>query len=302
MNLSVALLPSPDLDSRIRVLRCGNVVDTFALVTERFLVLIDTMPSRAAMLAGMRLLQDAEAPGRSIVAINTHGDWDHVCGNGAFAAPDAEYPAPVIGSSHTAEIVLSEGTSARLVALRRENPGRLDTAEQWAPTVRHDGRLTVDCGDLILHLLPTPGHRPDHTAIWCPELRLLFAGDAAEYPLPLVADPEGLPALRESLHRMDALAPETVLYCHAVGRTDPSVIRENIAYFDELEQRVRIYLDGGGTLAEGADAADALRWRLEDAIGPEETAALDAETSAFYRRSHDLAIRATVRQTTAVRA
>src|SRR5205085_10699529 len=106
-------------------------------------------------------------------------------------------------------------------------------------TILVENETVIDGGDLHLVLLPTPGHEPDHLAVFIPELNTLFTGDAAEWPLPFVSNSANLPSFRASLRRMLALDPAIVLYAHAPGQTDASVLHANQMYFDDLEQRVR---------------------------------------------------------------
>jgi glyoxylase-like metal-dependent hydrolase (beta-lactamase superfamily II) len=290
---TVTLIPSPELDPRIRILRCGSIVDTFALVTARYLVIVDTMISADAMQAGMALLAPDLDGIRTVVVLNTHGDWDHVCGNGIFCGRHATYPAPVIGSRGTAEIINTPEAAQRLVELQLEYPEDMATAEFWAPTVQYETGVTLDCGDLTLHAIPTPGHRPDHFGFWSPELRLLFAGDAAESPMPFVDDSLSVPVLRDSLRRMEELDPATVLYCHAPGRTDAGVIAGNSAYFDELEARCRRLLTQGGVGGGHGDLADAIGWPLEAALPDGMTTDTLVEMEpGFYREAHATAVRA----------
>lgn len=102
-----------------------------------------------------------------------------------------------------------------------------------------DGETAIDGGDLTLILLPTPGHTPDHLAVLVPELRLLHAGDASEFPFPTISENGSLADLRASLRALEALSPRTVLCCHDPGVSDASLLRRNIAYLDEVERRVR---------------------------------------------------------------
>jgi glyoxylase-like metal-dependent hydrolase (beta-lactamase superfamily II) len=289
----VTLLPVECLSSRARILRCGSIVDTFALVTDRYLVLVDTMVSEDTMLAGVRLLGEDGLLDRPLLVLNTHGDWDHVCGNGVFCRPEAAYPAPVIGSQVAGDLMLSPESSKYLEELKTKHPGEFDSAHIWPPMIRFEGSLTIDCGDLSIEFIPTPGHRPGHYAIWVPELRLLFAGDAAASPLPLIDDPEALPELRASLQRMLGLEPEVVLCCHAPGRLDAGVIRENIAYFDELERRCRAFLEAGGQ-ADREDLAAALDWTLEEAVSAEALSLSQQPEEGFYESAHEMAIRTTL--------
>ncbi|HZU14881.1 MAG TPA: MBL fold metallo-hydrolase [Chloroflexota bacterium] len=253
------------LDPRVRIFRHGTLVDTFAVITERFIALIDTGESPEAMEEVTTLL----APDRPLLVINSHGDWDHVWGNALFA-PGARYPAPIVGH------LLAPGRIAAgrpyLDARRAEVPGRYDSVRLVPPTILLSaGRLAG--GDLDLDLIPTPGHTPDHLAVWIPQLRLLLAGDAAELPFPVVSDDGSLPELRASLRRMLALQPENVLYCHASGLSGPALIHRNGEYFAALERHAR-----AGTL---------------DSFGYEEAVPGDLPIDdAFYRRFHERNTRA----------
>lgn len=226
----------PGLDARVRVYRCEEIpVDSFAVITDRFVVILDTLAGRDMMRTVVADLEQDRGD-RQILVVNTHSDWDHVWGNGLFAGPHAEQPAPIIGHELVEARMQTAESRAELEEKRAEDPAYA-TADWIPPTLALSGPARIEGGDLSLHLLPTPGHKPDHLAIWVPQMRLLFAGDAAEWPFPGVC--EDLSALRASLQLMRALRPETVLYCHAPGRTDPGVIDANIAHFDEMEQRVR---------------------------------------------------------------
>jgi glyoxylase-like metal-dependent hydrolase (beta-lactamase superfamily II) len=226
----------PDLDARFRIYRCDEVsVDSFAVVTDQFVVILDTLVSRDMMRTVVADL-DPEMPNRQLLVVDTHGDWDHVWGNGLFAGPHAEQPAPIIGHELMEGRISTPEARAELEEKQAEDPAYA-TAEWIPPTVAIGGPTRIEGGDLTLHLLPTPGHKTDHLAVWIPQLRLLFAGDAAEWPFPRIDADAAV--FRTSLRFMRDLAPETVLYCHAPGRIDPRVIDENIAHFDEMERRVR---------------------------------------------------------------
>jgi glyoxylase-like metal-dependent hydrolase (beta-lactamase superfamily II) len=268
--LEVERVEYPGLDPRLRVYRCDEVsVDSFAVLTERFVVILDTLISREMMREVVDGLEP-EVSNRRLLVVDTHGDWDHVWGNGLFAGPHTERPAPIIGHELTGARMQTAEARAELAEKHAEDPAYA-TAEWIPPTIAVSGSTRVEGGDLSLHLLPTPGHRPDHLAVWIPEIRLLFAGDAAEWPFPRIdADPA---AFRSSLRLMRDLKPETVLYCHAPGRTDPGVIDENLAHFGEMERRAR----------EGLD------WPADEVIPPELTRSdLRAMYEDFHRHNLDV--------------
>jgi glyoxylase-like metal-dependent hydrolase (beta-lactamase superfamily II) len=290
MSDTVTLAPNGGWDERILVIRCGTLVDVFVVLTERYLVLIDTLinPRTAgALLALARPYLD----GRQLLVINTHADWDHAWGNQLFAGPGAAHPAPVIGSRRCAERLRSEETQRELEQMQAAQPGRFDGVRPTAPTITFDERLAIDGGDLTLELFATPGHQPDHIAIWIPEIRTLLAGDAAESPFPFVESAAALPELRASLERMAALQPAVALYCHAPLDAGPALLGANMAYFDEVERRCRTALAQGVPAHPSTDTDVELLvgFPFAEAVPP----GLDAAAlEDFYRPAHQLALRA----------
>jgi glyoxylase-like metal-dependent hydrolase (beta-lactamase superfamily II) len=280
----------PGLDPRIRVFRHDEIVDTFVLVTDRYLIPVDTGTRPDDMLRVMEAVR-GDLSGRALLVVNTHGDWDHVWGNSVFLAPDAPFPAPVLAHRLAAERMRGEDAEETLAGKQAKEPERYAGVSWWPPSVQVEGAARIEGGDLSIELIPTPGHTPDHYALWIPELRLLLAGDAAELPFPLVSGDGSLAQLRVSLHRMAALEPATVLCCHAPGVTSPDVLTQNMRYFDELERRCR---ERGPALLAGERPAETVGWPAEEAMPPG-MRELTAEERNFYRRFHDNNIRATAR-------
>jgi glyoxylase-like metal-dependent hydrolase (beta-lactamase superfamily II) len=157
--------------------------------------------------------------------------------------------------------------------------------------VLFDQRLAIDGGDLTLELFATPGHKPDHIAVFIPEIRTLLPGDAAELPFPFVESAATMPAMRDSLARMAALEAETALYCHAPVDSGPGLVRRNMAYFDTIEQRCRDALARGvpGTPDPSADVEALVGFAFAEALP---TGADAAALESFYRPGHQAAIRA----------
>ena len=287
---TVALVPNQGWDARILVCRCGTLVDTFIVVTERYVVLIDTLINRRTAEALLEIARE-HLPGRQLLAVNTHADWDHAWGNHVFAGPSAMLPAPIIASRRCAERLRSEAAQRKLAEMRASEPGRFDDVELTPPSVLFEQRLAIDGGDLTLELFATPGHQPDHIAVFIPEIRTLLPGDAAELPFPFVESAAALPALRDSLARMAVLNAETALYCHAPVTSGPALLQRNMAYFDTIEQRCRAALARGvpGLPAAAADVEALVGFPFAEALPA------DADASAlegFYRPGHQAAISA----------
>lgn len=279
------------LDPRVRVFHHDEIVDTFVVVTDRFLIPVDTGTRPADMLSVMERVR-GDCSGRDLLVVNTHGDWDHVWGNAVFLAPDAPFPAPVLAHRLAAGRMRGRDADETLAEMQEKEPERYASASWWPPSIQIEGAARIEGGDLSIDLVPTSGHTPDHYALWIPELRLLLAGDAAEMPFPLVSSDGSLAQLRASLRRMADLQPSTVLYCHAPGVTTPDLLAENLHYFDELERRCR---EKGRAVLTADHPAEVLGWTAEDAMPPR-TPQLGADDLAFYRRFHDANIRAAAQE------
>lgn len=287
MKYYPTLLPNTGWDQRIQIVRYGSLVDVCIVVTERAVILLDTLDSPEAALALLDLARPHLA-GRQLLAVNTHSHYDHAWGNQIFVGPDAALAAPVIATRRCAEMLRGPEAAAELARMAAAEPEDFGAVRLTAPTISFAGELTIDGGDLTLHLLATPGHAPDHVAVWIPEIALLWAGDAAEAPFPLVDTAATLPVLRDSLRRMAALEPRSAFYCHAPLDAGPELLRRNLAYFDLLEARCR------AALAVGAPDAPTTDADLETLVGfsfAEACSGVVATQPEFYQPQHHNAIR-----------
>jgi glyoxylase-like metal-dependent hydrolase (beta-lactamase superfamily II) len=278
---TLTLVPNEGWDSRILICRCGPLVDVFTVVTERYLILVDTLfgPRLAGELYAMVQPYLGQ---RQLIVVNSHADWDHAWGNQFFAGATKQVPAPIIGRRHCAERLLSAEADTSLQNMLAKQPERFAGTLLVPPDICFDQNLMIDGGDLTLELFATPGHQPDHCSIWIPEIRTLLAGDAAEAPFPFAQSAATLTAMRASIRAMAALDPETVLYCHAPTTAGPALLQANLHYFDTLEQHCRAALAAGAAIVP-ADGTD-----LEALIELPFEAALPFPTSeaAFYRPGH----------------
>ena len=242
----VILVPNSGWDRRLLICRCAPTVDSFILVTTRYVIVIDTLlnPTTATFL--IDLARPYLRDGRTPLVINTHADWDHCWGNQLFAGPRAVLSAPILGHARSVPRFGAE-MAEQLRANRDTYPGRFDTVEPVAPTLTFTDRLTIDGGDLTMQLFLAAGHTDDHIALYIPEIATLLAGDAAEEPFPFAYTVEGLVALRATLHKLHSLGAAATFYCHASPQSGPRLLDRNIAYFDELEALCRASLETGAT-------------------------------------------------------
>jgi glyoxylase-like metal-dependent hydrolase (beta-lactamase superfamily II) len=291
-NTRLAEVANTGWDERLRLFRAGNEVDTCVLVTQRYVVVVDTMATPELAAAIVESVRPALA-GRHLLVINTHADYDHCWGNAVFAAPDGPYPAPIIAHEQ-AKQCLRSAEAREYLTKRQQADARFANVRLVEPTITFTSGLQIDGGDLTLELIPTPGHTEDHISIWIPELRLLLAGDAAEQPFPFVEDAAALPILRRSLAKLAALDAAVVIPCHG-GTTDPGLVTRNLAYFDALERRLRSALASGlvpPDWREREDLPTLIGLPFEEAV--QQAGTKPEDVADFYRSFHLAAVQATL--------
>lgn len=282
----------PVADERVWAFRYKTTVTAFAVVSARYVVLIDTLVNAATAQVMVDALREPLQT-RQLLVINTHADWDHCWGNMVFAGPHATHPAPIIASRLCRKHVLSDEAQSKLQEIQAEDPATYGAVELVPPTIGFIGTLEIDAGDMMFELIHTPGHTDAHVAVFIPELRTLFAGDAAETPLPFVvpAQADALSFLRMSLMHLYACKADTVLYCHA-DSTSPDVIAQNLAYFNKLEQRVNQRKgELSSLLRPDIDLETLVNFPFDDVPGVDQ---LNDEDRAFYRPAHHAAITAMI--------
>lgn len=286
-------VPNGGWDDRVHLFQLGRLVTTFAIVSQRYVVLLDTLINTAT---ATQLLHEIKPllGDRQLLVINTHADWDHCWGNAVFAGPEALHPAPIIAHRLCRERLLSGEAQAKLHLKRTEDPATFGDVRLEPPTLAFDGSFTIDGGDLTFELVHTPGHQPDHIAVWLPEIRALFVGDAAEVPMPYIANPHTLPELRATLQKLHEFRAQTVFYCHARGHASPSVIADNIAYFDRLEGQIRAALRAERVPEDLDDIPDAPGLIAFPFADVPNVAGLEADETAAFAAMHDHAIRAAI--------
>ncbi|RUM03907.1 MBL fold metallo-hydrolase [Rhizobium chutanense] len=283
MNPSVELYSYPDLDERIVIVRAGEEVDGVFVRTERFNVLIDTLGTPEQCKTALDLLEES-AGARPLIVINSHMDWDHFWGNAGIAGR-----APII--AHAAALDrLREPSTHQILKDKASQESRFRNVELIGPDITFCGSMVLNGGDLTLELIHTPGHTPDHIAVWIPELRICLAVDAVEFPIPEVWSRgfDDLRLIRSSLTRIRDLDARLVIPAH--GRTSsPSTVDENLAYFEALADRV-----GGLSESQSADPqlGNLSGFRLEDFVAIPD--GMPADVATFNRNCHETNLGATV--------
>jgi glyoxylase-like metal-dependent hydrolase (beta-lactamase superfamily II) len=227
-----ALVRHEQVEPRVHIFRrevMGFQVCAVLLLSERWNVVVDTLCCPADMLP-VQLYAVKSGRSRPLLVVNTHADWDHVWGNSTFAGH------PIVAHRLCLERLRRDG-QAEIDRMRRENPGCPPIPLQ-VPDWVFDGSLSIAGGDLTFQLLDTAGHTEDSVSVHVPELGLLVAGDAVEYPLPRLSQAGLTQRYIRELYRLSALKTRTVIPSHGPV-SGPELIQANAHYLRTLLQRVR---------------------------------------------------------------
>lgn len=291
----VTFVPALSGDSRIRVFRSffaaegefdGMEVDAYVVITDRYVVVLDTLlrPEDAAAMMRKESVRDALAS-RQVLVVDSHADWDHSWGNAYFTG---EHAAPILAHDYCRTRMLSDEAKAELVDYQQRYP-IFSSVELVPPTLTFSQTLTIHGGDLAIELLPAPGHHPDHIAAWIPDLRLLLAFDAVEKPLPMLEDSTGVQPMFDTLERFLALQPQRVLCSHG-NNSSPSLVSANLAYLREIERRSRALLSHHTPTGEELEhASHLIGYPFDELVPPDEEV-----DRTFYTWAHEHNIRSVI--------
>lgn len=138
-----------------------------------------------------------------------------------------------------------------------------DRDVSWQPLAEG---ATVMTGEGPLDVLHTPGHSPDHVALWHPHSRTLFVGDLLVLDstvfIPASAGGNLADYLR-SLERLRQLSPLRAWPAHGPLIEDPvALIAQYVEHRRRREEQVL------AALAEGLAAVDAITARIYTTLAP----------------------------------
>lgn len=291
------LFPVPGMsgDERVRVFRRvfdatgdyeGLEVDAYIVITERYLVVLDTMLCPADV-AGMMSFVANELTGRAVLCVDSHADWDHAWGNAYFTGKQS---APIIAHDYCRTRLQSQEAADELAEFQQSHALFRDV-RLIPPTITFAEGMAIHGGDLTIELKSAAGHHPDQIVAWIPALRLLLAFDAVENPLPLMDDKRCVPDMFTTLEQLVALQAERVLCSHGKS-TSPQLVDANLHYVREIERRSRLLLQKRRPAEEELEHGSALiHYPFDEVI-----AGIDGDIDrTFYARGHEDNIRAVLR-------
>jgi glyoxylase-like metal-dependent hydrolase (beta-lactamase superfamily II) len=194
---------------------------------------VDTLMSPQDMEPVLDLLRERAGDRRTVV-VNTHHHWDHVYGNAAF--PDVD----IVAQRSCPRLMQAQNT------VSNESVPMPPAEGVPLPTITFGDRLTYSDGPETVHLIHTPGHSEDSLVVFLASARMLFGGDTVEWPLPNLAQRDGMDAWVNTLRQLKQLPADLIVPSHgpAMGK---SLLDANERYIAALRTAVsEAKLQGAG--------------------------------------------------------
>ena len=148
-----------------------NIVNTTVFIGDRGIALVDTQVNHALARRVLTTLA-TQFPGKPVLyAINTHYHWDHTNGNEVFKKAGAT----LIASRRTAKAMVERAPRQKgFLSSRGFELG----PDPLQPDAFAEDVGVLDLGGITLQLkMGHDAETADPTLVWCPEERVLAAGD-----------------------------------------------------------------------------------------------------------------------------
>ncbi|PIE81697.1 MAG: hypothetical protein CSA11_03335 [Chloroflexi bacterium] len=209
-----------------------------AILTKEGVVLIDTLFFPEETMA-MRDFLEGRLGYTVKYVINTHYHADHTQGTYLF-------PYAQVVSHRSCRALLDTVGREGLAEAQSQMP-ELEDVKIVLPDVVYDrGIMNIHIGGKTLQLHHFPGHSEDISAVFVVKERILFASDNA-MPVPTFLD-GGYQDLVDSMHRMLALNPDTVVRGHGevmLRGEVAALIEDDLQYLEKIKTAVMQIIEEG---------------------------------------------------------
>lgn len=206
-------------------------VNAGAIITDEGTVVIDTLPFPRETREMLDFLRTESKRGVRYV-IDTHYHADHVYGNYLFTEAD------IISSERCRELLRKSGEK-NLNEAKQQTP-ELAEVTLRLPNITLPDKATLHLGEMVLRIIPLPGHTFDGIGVYVEGDKILFSGDAV-MALPYVfwGDRE---ILVQTLNQIRAMSLENIVQGHGdvllKGEIDET-IENSIKYLDCIYEKVK---------------------------------------------------------------
>jgi glyoxylase-like metal-dependent hydrolase (beta-lactamase superfamily II) len=231
--------------------------------TDAGLLLVDTGLARLAPELAAKLREKTPAPVHT--AVYTHGHVDHAHGLDAFVLEGQAPPRVVAHRNLPARIERYARTPRHNAAVNaRQFGGSVAVAGNpeygtfakppLAPTELYDDRLSIEVGGVVFELFHARGETDDATWVWCPERRVVCAGDLFIWVMPNAGNPQKAQRYpwdwAHALRAMAALEPHVLCPGHGapvVGAPEQiqHMLLSTAAFLEALVERTLAALESG---------------------------------------------------------
>jgi len=195
--------------------------NVYIVFGDEHVFVLDTFLGNDSMKIVHQLIENEGCKGKPIVVFNSHADYDHYWGNGAFK------DATIVGHEHCKERVLAEG-EASLVKYAVHQRGEI---ELIPPNRTFREALRFDGEDV--KFFHTPGHTLDSSSCLDERDGVLFVGDNVESPIPYlnhVNFDQYISTLKSYLE----LDCKFIIAGHDPLLEKPDLVKENIEYLRQF--------------------------------------------------------------------
>jgi glyoxylase-like metal-dependent hydrolase (beta-lactamase superfamily II) len=156
-----------------------------------------------------------------IVVFNSHGDYDHYWGNGAFG------DTLIVGYDLCRKRILTESQEA-LEKHKGEKQGEVLVK---APNLTFSDKIKFPTDGLTF--FHTPGHTRDSASCYFEKEKILFVGDNVETPLPYTFSTD-LFQFGKTLKSYLEIDWDVMIASHAPALYDKALLQRNIEYIESL--------------------------------------------------------------------
>ena len=189
-------------------------VSVYLIETDDRLILCDTHLGKNSMQRILEFITNQGIGHKELIIFNTHHDWDHVWGNGAFK------DHVILASQKCKELMLDVATY-ELDKLSRFNDG---SAEILYPNQTFTDHYTI--GDI--EFIAMPGHTAGCAIVIDHQTSVAFIGDLVEAPNPHLAY-EHLDEYIDTLKRIKNMNIKTYITSHSQVVSE-AIIDQNMDY------------------------------------------------------------------------